>query len=137
MARKKVTITIDADGRDKGKSFVLTEMSAWDAEEWAGEALFAMMNAGVDIPPGIESAGLAGVAALGITALTKMSYEKARPLLARMMQCVEIQPSRDIVRPLINDDIEEVSTLLRIRKEVFALHFDFFIDGGESTSAQK
>jgi len=136
MARKKVTVTIDTEGRDKGKSFVITEMSAWDAEEWAGRALFAMMNAGVDIPEGIASSGLAGVAAMGISALTKVSFEAAKPLLNQMMECVKIQPSPSVTREVITDDIEEVSTLLQLRKEVLNLHISFFTEGGASTSGQ-
>ena len=135
MARKKVTVQIDTPGRDCGKNFVITEMSAWEAEEWAGQALFAMMNAGVEVPDGIASAGLAGIAALGIASLTKVSFDKAKPLLDRMMGCVEIQPSPSVVRRLVEDDIEEVSTLLQLRKEVFNLHLSFFTEGGKLTSA--
>ena len=132
MARKILTVQIKTAGRDCGKVFVITEMSAWDAENWATEAIFAMMNAGVVITEDIAEAGLAGLAALGISALTKISYEKAKPLLDRMMSCVQIQLA--VVRPIIDDDIEEVSTLLQLRKEVFNLHLSFFTQGGKLTS---
>jgi len=134
MARKVLTKKIDKPGRDFGKVFVITEMSAWDAEQWATEAIFAMMNAGVEIPEGIAEAGLAGLAALGISALTKVAYSQAKPLLDRMMSCVQIQLA--IIRPLIEDDIEEVSTLLELRKEVLNLHLSFFTEGDRLTSAQ-
>lgn len=133
MARKVIEVTIDAEGRDKGKTFVLTEMDAWSTEAWASEALFAMLNSGVEIPDSIATAGLAGVAALGISALTKVPYDKAKPLLDRMMQCVQIKLA--VVRDLRPDDIEEVSTLLRLRKELFSLHLSFFTEGGLLTSA--
>jgi len=134
MARKKSTVTIDAEGRDKGKVFVITELSAYAAEEWAGRALFAMLNAGVEIPDNIAGAGLAGVAALGLGSLTKLSFDAAKPLLDEMMACVQIQPSPKVVRALIDDDIEEVSTLLTLRKEVFNLHLSFFTAGAAPTS---
>ena len=125
--RKTATITIDDAGRDKGKVFVLTEMSAYQSENWAARAIFAMMNAGVDIPDNIAEAGLAGVAALGVKSLTKVSFEAAKPLLDEMLDCVTIQPSPNVTRALVESDIEEVATLLRLRKEVLALHLDFFI----------
>lgn len=135
MARKVATITIDAQGRDHGKVFVITELSAYAAEEWAGRALFAMLNAGVEIPDNIAKAGLAGVAALGIGSLSKLSFDAAKPLLDEMMTCVQIQPSPKVIRALIDDDIEEVATLLTLRKEVFNLHLSFFTAGADPTSA--
>lgn len=135
MARKTKEITIESKGRDCGKVFLITEFDAWSAEEWATEALFAMMNAGVEIPEGIEQAGLAGVAALGLAALTKVRYDKAKPLIEKMMSCVEIIPSPKVKREIIADDIEEVGTLLLLKKEVLLLHLDFFTDGGASILA--
>ena len=135
MARKTKKITIDSKGRDYGKVFLITELDAWSAEEWATEALFAMMNSGVNIPEGIEQAGLAGVAALGLAALTKVQYDKAKPLIEKMMSCVKIQPSPSVERELILDDIEEVGTLLLLKKEVLLLHLDFFTAGGASILA--
>ena len=131
--RKTATITIDDAGRDKGKVFVLTEMSAYQSENWAARAIFAMMNAGVDIPENIADAGLAGIAALGIKSLTHVSFEAAKPLLDEMLACVQFQPSPKVTRPLVETDIEEVATLLRLRKEVLALHLDFFINAAAST----
>lgn len=132
--RKVATITIAAPGRDKGKVFILTEMSAWRSEEWAARAIFAMMNAGVEIPENIAKAGLAGIAALGIQSLTKVSFDAAKPLLDEMMSCVQVQPSPNVTRALIEDDIEEVATLLQLRKEVLGLHVNFSTAGAPSTS---
>lgn len=134
--RKVATITIDRPGRDQGKVFVITEMSAAASEEWAGRALFAMMNAGVEIPDDIASAGLAGIAAMGLASLTKMPFDAAKPLLDEMMTCVQVSPSPTVTRRLIDDDIEEVATRLTLRREVFNLHIGFFTDGAASTSGQ-
>lgn len=136
MARKQATVTISKPGRDFGKVFVITEMSAAAGEEWAGRALFAMLNAGVDIPDNIAGAGLAGVASLGLAALTRVSFDAAKPLLDEMFSCVQIQPSPSVTRALIEDDIEEVATRLQLRKEVWNLHVDFSIAAGSSTSGQ-
>lgn len=134
MARKTQTVTIEREGRDKGKTFKLTELSAYESEEWAARALFALMNAGVDIPADIANAGLAGVVSLGISALTKLSFEQAKPLMDKMMACVEYQPSPKVTRPLIEDDIEEVATLVQLRESVLKLHTDFFTRAEPSTS---
>ena len=131
--RKTATYTADK-GRDKGKVFVLTEMSAFASEDWAARALFAMMNAGVDVPEGIAKAGLAGIAAMGVSALTKVSFEAAKPLLDEMLACIQIQPSPSVARRLIEDDIEEVATLIELRKQVLNLHLDFFTSATPSTS---
>jgi hypothetical protein len=130
MARKTATVKIDAKGRDQGKVFVLTELPTADSEEWAGRALFALMNAGVEIPDNIAEAGLAGLAAMGVKAITKLPFDAAKPLLDKMMECVKLQPSPAVTRDLIPDDIEEVSTMLTLRKAIWNLHTDFFTDAG-------
>ncbi|WP_447921063.1 hypothetical protein [Achromobacter aegrifaciens] len=137
MARKQMAVIIGAEGRDQGKVFILTELSAYDAEDWAGRALFALMNAGVEIPDNIAEAGLAGVAAMGIKAIAKLPFDSAKPLLDKMMDCVRIQPSPAVTRELISNDIEEVATLLTLRKKVLGLHLDFFTAASPSTSGSK
>ena len=127
-------LEIEKEGRDKGKIFVLTPMSAWDAEEWATKALFAIMNAGVEVPDNIMESGLAGLAYVGFQALKKVRFEEVRPLWEQVMECVQIKPSAKVIRAITKDDIEEVSTLLLLRKEVVKMHLDFFMFGGESIS---
>lgn len=132
--RKKIAVTIEAEGRDKGKVFVLQEMPASQAEKWAAKALLAMGRAGTAIPENVETAGLAGIAALGIRALASMSFEDAEPLLDEMFACVQVQPSHNVVRALIEDDIEEVATRLKLRAELIDLHLGFSIAARLSTS---
>ena len=74
---------------------------------------------------------------MGLASLTKVSFQAAKPLLAEMMTCVQIKPSPSVTRALIEDDIEEVATLLTLRKEVFNLHLSFFTGEKPSTSASK
>lgn len=126
------------DGRDSGKRFRITEMSAARAEEWAARSLFAVMSSGVHVPDDILAAGFAGVAAIGIKSLTKVSFDVAKPLFDEMMTCVqyEFEPGRDGgARALIDDDIEEVSTRLKLRKAVLELHMDAFLGAVPSTQA--
>ena len=128
MARKTLDLKITAAGRDKGKRFVITEMSARGAERWAFRAFLALARAGVDVPEDVEEAGFAGIATFGLKAFAGVAYEDAEPLLDEMLECVQVYPdpkNEKVFRPLIEDDTEEVETLLRLRKEVFALHVDF------------
>lgn len=139
--RKTKTIVIESEGRDKGKMFHITELSASQSEAWATRALFVMMNCGVEVPDDLLSAGLAGIAAIGIKSLSKVPYELAKPLFDEMMECVAVvpDPKQPLVRrgyggvgPMIEDDIEEVSTRLQLRKAVLDLHLDFFLGAARS-----
>jgi hypothetical protein len=128
MARKILNVTITAEGRDKGKVFRLTEMPASRAEKWAVRAFLMLSRAGVEVPDGLQDAGLVGLAVVGLEALTKVSYSEAEPLLDEMMECVTIlpDPTRDSSeRRLVEEDIEEVPTRLRLRRELWGLHVDF------------
>jgi hypothetical protein len=127
--RKTVNYTVTTAGRDMGKTFLITEMSAAQSEEWAARALFTAMNSGVDVPDELLGAGLAGIAALGIKSLAKVDFDKVKPLFDQMMECVQIVPDRSnpqFTRPLIDDDVEEVATRLALRKATLDLHLDFF-----------
>src|SRR5574338_1443535 len=129
MARATENYTITDDGRDKGKVFVITEMAAEQGEEWAMRALLALMANGVDLPEGVENAGMAAIAQIGIKALARLKWEDAKPLLDEMMGCVQFMPDPRkpmVVRPLFADDIEEIATRVKLRARVFALHTAFF-----------
>lgn len=133
MARKTTTVTIDGKGRDAGKHFLLTEMSASAAERWAARALLALVRSGVKIPDEAVEMGLAGIAQIGVDLLSGLSWELAEPLLDEMFACIQIIPDPakpHVVRGLVEDDIEEVATRLRLRREVLNLHIDFFTDAG-------
>lgn len=134
MARKKLILEIDSDGRDFGKAFQITEMSADAAERWAIRLGFAMMNAGIDMPELDGISGMADIARIGLSALAKVPYESASPLLDEMMACIKIIPDNqkpNIVRDLIEGDIEEVSTRFKLKKEVWGLHVDFFTNAAQ------
>jgi hypothetical protein len=129
MARKQLDIVISAEGRDKGKMFQITEMPASKAEKWAIRTMLALGKSGVDIPDDLAAQGMAGIASLGIRALTSLNYDDAEPLLAEMFDCVKCVPDPtrpEVTRALVEDDIEEVATRLSLRKDILSLHIDFF-----------
>ena len=132
--RKTATVTVD-HGRDQGKQYLLTEMPASRAEKWAARVFLGLARSGIEVPENIGSAGLAGIAAMGLRALGGLSFEVAEPLLDEMFGCVQRVTASGVARPLVEDDIEEVSTRLRLRREVFALHVDFSQAGALFNSA--
>jgi hypothetical protein len=128
MARKIIDVTITAEGRDNGKVFVIEEMPASKAEKWATRVFLSLNVAGVEIPEHLAKAGFAGVAMVGLSALTKISWANAEPLLDEMFTCIKIRPSPEkpeIVRALWENDIEEVATRIKLRDDVFLLHSGF------------
>lgn len=130
MGRKTKRLTIEAEGRDKGKTFLLTEMPAHQAEAWAIRAMGAMVRAGLDLTPDVLESGMVGMAVLGMRALMAAPYADTAPLLAEVMACVKvIMPAIPEGRPLVEDgngdDIEEVATYLTLRDEVLELHVGF------------
>lgn len=140
MSRKIANYTVTDDGRDEGKLFLITEMSAARAESWAMRVLLALMAGNVEIPEGFEELGMAGLAELGMRALSGLKWDTAEPLLAEMFDCVAYIPDprkTHISRPLIDDDIEEVSTRLKLRMEVFKLHTDFLHAAAELAGVER
>ena len=124
---RRTEIVEIAEGRDAGKKYQITEMSAEAAEWWAFRALQAI--AGADAELNLQ-APLADMAAQGIKALAKVHPEQARPLLDEMMGCVQILvPATQKPRPLLDGDIEDVKTRFMLRKAVVELHLGFSTGG--------
>lgn len=137
MARKITNVTIEADGRDQGKRFIISEMPASRAEKWAMRLAFAVMGAGVDVPDGFGKNGMADIASFGMKALGKIPFDVAEPLLDELMACVQIAPNPQdptVSRPLIESDVEEIPTRLKLRMETLKLHIDFFTSVAAQTS---
>lgn len=135
--RKEIDVTIADAGRDEGKTFHIKEMPATRAEKWAMRALLAVARSGADLPDDFAGMGMQGIAIVGIRAITKIAFEDAEPLLDEMMECVTIKPdprNPAIVRAVIESDIEEIATLVKLRQEVINLHVGFFSSGGPSKS---
>lgn len=129
MSRRTTTITIDDEGRDLGAKFLLTEMPADQAERWATRALLALTNAGATMPDDVRDAGMAGLAAFGVQALSQLRYRGAvEELLAEMLTCVKYVPNKGPPLPLGEGDmcqIQEVKTFLTVRRALFDLHLGF------------
>jgi len=122
--RKTLDVTIMAGtsetNRDHGKVFRITEMPAAHAERWAGRALRALARSGVPLPDDIEQAGMAELASVGFRALAGVDDATFDSLMDEIMGCVSVKEPK-LIRDLTEDDIEEVSTRLTLRLEVFQL----------------
>jgi hypothetical protein len=139
--RRTAIYTVETEGRDKGKRFLLTEMSASKAESWAYRVILALANSNTQMPEGFEQTGMAGLAQLGLRGLIGLPWFVAEPLLKEMFECVQILPdpknpkfARDL-EPAGGDgdyDIEEVTTRMNLRMEIFKLHVDFSKAGVQS-----
>lgn len=134
MARKTELVTIDTPGRDHGKTFVITEMSADRGARWAYRALLALTNVGASIPDEMLHAGFAGVAAMQaiipdlFRALGKLEFDRAEPLLAELLGCVQYQPPGLPKQALMAGElcqIEEIATFPLLHWRTLSLHVDF------------
>lgn len=127
MARRTEDFKVEAVGRDTGKIFRLTEMSAFRAEKWAARALLALIKSGAEVPEDAIKTGMAGLATVAMKAFGGILPETLLPLLDEMLECVEVipDPRNPLPRKLFEEDVEEVTTLLELRKRLLDMHFGF------------
>lgn len=125
MARREIIWTVETEGRDKGKEFFITEMSAWDAETMAQDIYREMGDAEFGaIPADVIAMGCAGLSTIGLSVLAAASADISANITERLLSTVKISVDtgyRD-VKPF---DFEEVSTIRDLKDKVFALNFDF------------
>lgn len=129
MARKTLNYSVTDEGRDQGKTFVITEMPASKGEAWATRALLALMSSGVEVPEGFERMGMSAMAEIGLKGMAGLAWEVVEPLLNEMWSCIQIMPDPSkphVVRAMIEQDVEEIMTRVKLRAEVWKLHTDFF-----------
>jgi hypothetical protein len=132
MARRQEKVVIEREGRDKGKVFWITEMAATEAEYWAGRLLTMFAAGNTNVPPGFFQMGFEGCAAwIAVHGIGGIDWTTCKPLMDEMMACVSYQPDparANVVRKLmINDDIEELSTLMALREAWFDTHLGFSV----------
>jgi hypothetical protein len=123
--------------RDKGKHFMLTEMSALEASRWAWRMALAVKGTTAQVPPEFVNMGYVGVAIRGINAFLAADVDPNRllPLLDEMLNCVtrihDPINAPDIHVPLILEgemaDIQDMVTLEWLRAEVLSMHVGFSV----------
>lgn len=139
MTRRVKLVLIDGENRDSGKTFRLTEMAARIGEKWAIRAFLALAKSGVELPDGTADAGMAGVASIGFKKLfSNIPFDEAEYLMDEMFKCVRFQNNPNDEehghRTMIDDDIEEISTRLKLRLAIFELHTGFSMGAKQLTT---
>lgn len=130
MSLKSEIITIE-NGRDAGMTYLITEMPIAKADNWAMRALFAVANGGVDLEGVNPNMGMLGMANVAIKALAGINPSVGIPLLDELLDCVQVVPSGGNARALLlNEDVKDLTTMFRLRKEALAIHLDFLVQGG-------
>jgi len=127
-ARKHVRVTIDADNRDRGKRFLITEMSALQAERWFMRLVAYLARLGIETPAMVQLTGMASLS--GFSPMQMFAWVDNANLMDEVMACIRCwPPEAPQPRPLswspTGPDIEEPITLLQLKVEVFALHVGF------------
>lgn len=128
--RKTKEVAIAAEGRDKGKRFLITEMFAWDWVMWTSRATLAISRSGGNVPAGILQQGMAGVVSFGLQALTACEWADAKPLMEDLFACVQSLPDNRAGREhvkinLRSEDVSEPGTIFFLFEEVCSLHLGF------------
>ena len=146
MARKTEKVVITAENRDKGKTYLITEMSAFHAAKWARHALLSLnvnmleiswLRSMVEVDDNgklsltkIADLEMAGVAAIGIlNVLSAVPESVMDSLMDDMLACCEFIPGHNLPgRPVVDQiegDIEEPSTIITLQASAIGLHLDF------------
>lgn len=132
--RKEETITING-GRDNGKKFHIIEMGAYQTEAWATRAILLLLSNNIELPEDVNAEDLQGVEALGsimkhgLSLLSKIEYEKVKPLLNDLLGCcyfVAEGTETQLTEKNVETIVEDMKTLFMLKKKAFGLHFDFF-----------
>lgn len=127
--RKQITYIVEDNNRDHGKEFIITEMSAWDADEMAQDLFRSMGESNfTGVPPDVIAMGCAGLATLGMNVLSVAPPDVSRNLRDRLISTVEVVIRHDggqQTRKVIPEDFEEVDTIRKLLDRVFEVNFSF------------
>ncbi|MGV3346415.1 hypothetical protein ACGVWS_11990 [Enterobacteriaceae bacterium LUAb1] len=131
--RKQITWIVEEEGRDKGKEFLITEMSAWDAEELSEEIYRAMGQGEFNsLPSDVVAMGISGLATVGMSVLAAAPASVSRPISDRLLATVDAilrDNGKEISRKVKSLDFEEIETIRTLKDKVFELNFGFLSPG--------
>lgn len=132
MRKKEIVVVPKIGGRDDGKTFLIDEMPAAQAEKWALRMFIALKGTSAAVPDDVARFGMVGVAIRGLNAFlaADVRFMDIEPLLDDMLACVRIvrDPRHpEVATALMSDDIEEVQTRVWLRGEVLRVHTGFSV----------
>lgn len=134
---KETTFTA-TNGRDAGKVFLITELPAIQADEWAHELLYEASMAGMNLKNvdvlELDTKSMKGMIELGsmiVTIIGRIPGKRSRELKFELLnRCVQIVPKGGHPRMVIwEDEIKEAATFTILFGQVLKLHLDFLKQG--------
>lgn len=129
------SMTLELDDRGTKLNFKITEMPATQLESWILRALLLLAGCGADVPDGSDlNAAASFLKGKGISALSAIDFEKAKPLLEELLNCCErILPSgalQKVESSTVDGYISDVRTLFKLKLESAKFNLSFFNEGG-------
>lgn len=135
--RKVNRLVIEDEGRDKGKTFVLTEMDAYSGQRWATRVLMALGSGGLYLDPEKLSGGFAAIATFALSALLRADTDKIQDLLDEMLACAKYEHSPKQPLQAIEAGprccVEEIKTFMILHRALFTLHTNFSLPAPTQT----
>lgn len=136
---KSKPITIEK-GKDKGKTFQITEMPLLEADRWAWTLGHGMLRGGIEMSESDvnkinfnSAGGILEFAKIGLGALGNVDRDTVFMLLDELTEkCIKIVPSSGEPRAVImGSDISDMATLNMLRMEAIKIHIDFLAQGDD------
>ena len=127
--KKSVVVPIGLEGgRDVGKVFVIVEPGALRRETWMRHAITTVLRCGIEAPGSGAQGGPIALDALDVPVLLRALGDDVDGLYAELLRCVKIRPDASkpmALRDTVEDDFEELKTLVRLRMEAFQMMTGF------------
>lgn len=116
-----------ATGEDAGKIFVITRMSAFQADKWARRIVKALIQAGARLPESTMDEGLLGLSGMAVNLFGQLDNAACDEAFDALLACCAIKRGPNTAPSAILEyDITDAETLPALRTEAFRLHVDFF-----------
>lgn len=134
---KTATYSITS-GRDKGKNFLITEMPAIQADEWAHRLIEQAANSGVNLKNvdvlNLDTKSMSGMIEIGaaiFSILGRIPYETSRDMKFELLnRCVKIVPTGGQPRQCLwEQEIEDFQNFTLLAAEALKVHIGFLAQG--------
>jgi len=132
MARESKTFEVtDSNSRDFGKKFKITEMPWYRVERIAVKMFHGIAKSGIELPDFNLDGDAEDLATFTLTAIFKVDTDILNEIMDEMLKSIEVVIPKDgNTRKLQENDIEDVGTVLSLRKEIIMMNIGFFTRGG-------
>lgn len=122
---KEKYVTIDAENRDKGRTYLIKEMPALKAERWVRHAAAAINRTDLNIREELQQLGMLGFYLCGFQALAGGEIDKIDVLMDEMLGQIWVVEDKATRPAVMEGDMWELSTIKTLRVELIELHMGF------------